>query len=659
MVRGNGTGRINYLYLHPKKKNKVWACSPTGGLWYTTDGGEHWIEGGTDQLPIAGVSSVAVNPKNSKQWVIATGDGDDVFKHTNGLWRTKDGGKTYENINGGDASTALPFGQEGDYQSQICEVVCHPRKFNYLMAATDRGLWICEDASNTDNMRWKRVAEGHFYDIEFIRRKNEPKELIVAGGETLVLSTDNGKSWKELSGFELTDFDQFPFVRINPEWSADDPDKIYCAVTCSQSETMSSIGDATLQVYDLSKETWEFVRSLKKGMNNVIPTRARAFDINPTDASMMMCGNVQPLYRSIDKGKTFIKIEKNQMHDDCHAIEFWKDGKTVWASHDGGVSVSYDAGLTWQARDFGIGAANVFGISVAQTIEPQVLYGAYDTGGNLLKDNKWWHVNWGDGFQTITHPDNSNILFATRQNGGLNKSIDGKTFEEPIGSMQTKTEWHTWIRMHPVDHNMIFCSGSKLIRSRDLGKSWESILDVADLGDHLFNVYRFFLSAEHVGSMYAVVLNSKEVKPEIWRTFNVNEPDPLKIKWEKITDIPVKGWISSIVADPLDPYKCWILFSNRDNTGKLWYFNNNEYIDETRNLSNCHAESMILQKGMSQRIYLGSDYGVFTRAKGETEWTLLKGLPGLGIRSLDINYKSKKIFAGTFGRGIWVADLLE
>lgn len=657
--RGNGTGRINFLFVHPKKKNKVWACSPTGGLWFTTDGGENWMEGGTDQLPISGTSSVAVNPKNARQWVVSTGDGDDVFKHTDGLWRTKDSGKTYENINGTNASTALPFGQDGDYYSQICEVVCHPRKFNFLIAATDHGLWLCEDASDTESMRWKRVAEGHFYDVDFIRRKNGPKNLIVAGGSKLMLSNDDGQTWNEVTGYELYDSTAFPFVRINPEWSAGDPDKLYCAITCSQSETMSSIGDATLQVYDLRTGKWEFIRSLKKDMNNVIPTRGRAFDINPIDPSVMMCGNVQPLYRSTDGGKSFQKIEKNQMHDDCHHIEFWKDGKTVWASHDGGVSNSNDGGITWQTRDKGIGAANVFGLSVAQTLDPQVAYGAYDTGGNLLKDNKWWHVNWGDGFQTITHPENPNIVFVTRQNGGINKSVDGQTFEESIGTLQTKTEWHTWIRMHPADHNMIFCSGSKLVRSRDLGKSWEPILDVADLGDHLFNVYRFFMSNDHVGVMYTVVLNNKEVKPEIWRTFNVNEPDPSKIKWEKITDIPVKGWISSIEVDPIDPYKCWILFSNRENSGKIWYFNNNEYVDETRNLGNCQAEVMILQKGNSHRLYLGSDYGVFTRSKGETEWTLLTGLPGVSVRGLAINYKAKKIVAGTFGRGVWIADLVD
>ncbi len=107
--RGAGTGRINYLYAHTTDARKLWACSPTGGLWYTLDEGEHWQTGGTDFLPVSGVSSVAVNERNPRQWVVATGDGDDQFVATNGLWLTKNRGRTYTCINGDEPSTALPF----------------------------------------------------------------------------------------------------------------------------------------------------------------------------------------------------------------------------------------------------------------------------------------------------------------------------------------------------------------------------------------------------------------------------------------------------------------------------------------------------------------------------------------------------------------------
>ncbi|MEY3397835.1 MAG: hypothetical protein RL220_429, partial [Bacteroidota bacterium] len=316
-----------------------------------------------------------------------------------------------------------------------------------------------------------------------------------------------------------------------------------------------------------------------------------------------------------------------------------------------------DGGVNWESADNGIGAANVFAVSVAQTPDPQVLYGAYDTGGNLLRHGMWYHTNWGDGFNTIIHPDNADIMFATSQNGGLYKSVDAFSFEETLGSKKTKTEWHTWIDIHPVDHHTIYCSGSQLQRSRDLGKTWETILDIKDIGEHVFNCYRFFLSDAHPGVMYVTVLSNKEVRPEIWRTFNVNVADPEQILWEKMPALPSLGWVSGMVADPNDPKKFYTLFSNRDAKNKLWYWNGSDYVDETRNLGHCLAESMILQRGTSQRMYIGTDYGVFTRSRGETEWTLLTGLPGVDVRSLAINYDARKLIAGTYGRGIWMADL--
>jgi hypothetical protein len=164
--RGNGTGRINYLFVHPNDKSKLWACSPTGGLWYTNNGGEKWLEGGTDQLPVSGVSSVAVNLKKTKQWIVSTGDGDDKFMFTNGLWRTYNGGKTYECINGTEPATALPFGGNNDLNTYISEVACSPTNFNQLLVASTKGLWYCENARRKVIKKWKRISDGQFYDIE-------------------------------------------------------------------------------------------------------------------------------------------------------------------------------------------------------------------------------------------------------------------------------------------------------------------------------------------------------------------------------------------------------------------------------------------------------------------------------------------------------------
>ncbi|MFM9985332.1 MAG: WD40/YVTN/BNR-like repeat-containing protein [Flavobacteriales bacterium] len=652
--RGNGTGRINYLFIHPKKKQRLWACSPTGGMWYTKNGGEKWLEGGTDKLKISGVSSVAVNSKNPHQWVISTGDGDDQFMHSNGIWRTFNSGRTYECINGDDPSTALPF-NTSDEKGFISEVVSSPADFNVLFTATSKGFWMCEDARKKSIKKWKRIETGNFYDIEIIDRNDPELDIVIAAGEKFVISYDGGANWEVIPLPYIKDSDHFPFRRLSLEYSPMLPNFLFVAITLSEQWASSPAGDASLQLFDIKTKKWSVVRSLSEGMCNALHTRARAFAVSPTDPQLLMVGNVQPLYRSVDGGLNFSKIEKNQMHDDCHHIEFSSDGKTVWASHDGGVSVSYDQGLTWKNKDTGIGASNVFGLSVAQIKEVQVLYGGYDIGSNLLRDHKWYHVSWGDGFESVTHPQNPDIMFSTMQNGGIKKSTSGINFEEGKNP-NARTEWHTWIRMNPQVNNTIYMSGSMLMRSNDLGEKWETIMNVRKTDSTLYNAYKFFLSEKHPNVMYVYCLDEKtKVNPQIWRTFNLLEGDPSRIVWERVQTPGLAGWIAGIAVDESDPHQFNLLYAHSESTGKFWYYNGSSYEDRTFNMGHSSCESIVTQKG--GRLYVGGTYGVFTMKPGESEWTLMTGLPGTFIKSMAINYASNKLVVGTFGRGLWMGDL--
>jgi hypothetical protein len=174
----------------------------------------------------------------------------------------------------------------------------------------------------------------------------------------------------------------------------------------------------------------------------------------------------------------------------------------------------------------------------------------------------------------------------------------------------------------------------------------------------LYNAYRFFLSPDHPQTMYVYVLTKTSlVQPQLWVTHNLLEEDPAKVQWQRIQYVPAEGWIAGLAIDSIDKNKFWLLYTRREQDGKLWYFDGRRYTDETRELSNAYCESIMLQSGADARLYLGSDKGVFTKSRTEREWTLLEGLPGVAIKSLAINYVTGKLVVGTFGRGIWQADL--
>ncbi len=653
--RGNGTGRMNFVYPDPYTPNRVFAGSPTGGLFRSDDNGLSWYNAGTDRLPISGVSAMVVDPEDPDRWLITTGDGDDRFMFSDGIWRTNDAGQSWENINGKRLGRSIVPAEESAQQLFISDLVAHPCSFSRVFAATNEGLYVTENALDpADKVRWQRVAEGAFYDV-FVYPENPA--LVLAGGDRFYRSTDCGVTWFRQPYPDYPDPDKFPFSRLTFQ-NAPGKHGVFGAVSCSERVNQSKLGEGTLWYLDLATNQWLLVQSLRKNMDNYIPTRARAFAVHPNDEKVMLVANVQPVYRSTDGGYSFTAIERNQMHDDTHHLVYNHDGSTLWAAHDGGVSVSFDDGLTWLTRDTGIGTANIFGMSVAQSNEHQVLFGAYDTGGNLLIDSVWYHVTWGDGFETIIDPRDSTVMFATKQNGHINRSsVDQLDFENAVGTNKTRTGWHTWIRAHTKWPEIIFCSGDKLVRSANRGDSWESILDVNQLEGEYTEIYKFFLSDHHYDVLYAYVLDKSKVRPVIMRTSNASHPDPARVRWEEVQSLPKPGWLTAIVVDADNAKQFWVSYKSEERSGKIYRFNGERYIDVTGNLGTAVINAMVMDKNSEERIYLGTNHGVFTRNRRERSWTRLSGLPGTYIRSLDINYVTGKLYVGTYGRGVWYGEL--
>ncbi len=651
--RGNGTGRINFVYPDPVIENRVFAGSPTGGLFRSDDNGLSWYAAGTDRLPIAGVSSIATAPDNPDRWLVATGDGDDQFMFSDGIWRTDDAGETWVNVNGRKLGKAIVPAEDPTQYLFISEILVHP--CGRVFVASSQGLYVSENAwDDPAKVRWKRVAEGAVFDV-YIHPENT--NTILAGGMGFYRSDNCGEDWERQRFPEYPESAAFPFSRMTFQ-PAFETGGCYVAVSCSEKATQSKHGEGTLWFYDISQRSFTQIRSLRKGMDNLITTRARAFVVHPSNPQKMAVANVQPVYVSTDGGLNFTPVEKNQMHDDTHHLVYNADATALWAGHDGGVSVSFDDGLTWLTRDTGIGAANVFGMSVAQTEEHQVLFGAYDTGGNLLIDSVWYHVTWGDGFETIIDPRNSDIMFSTKQNGHINRSTNGGLdFETSVTTNKTRTEWHTWIRAHTKYTEVIYCSGDKLMRSQNRGDDWEVILDAAKLEGEYTTIYRFFLSEHHPEVIYAYVLDKTALQPAIYRTFNASILDPARVRWEKVQPLPKSGWLTGIVVDADNPKQFWVAYKSESAAGKVYRYTDDRYIDVTGNLGKAIVNAILIDPKSDERLYLGTHHGVFTRNRREREWTRMTGLPGTYIRSLAINEVTGRLYVGTYGRGVWHGKL--
>ena len=87
-----GNGRINCIAFDPFDKDVIWIGSPGGGLWKSIDGGNNWSTN-TDNLPVIGVSYIAINPINPQEMYITTGDAHASDTYSIGILKSIDGGK--------------------------------------------------------------------------------------------------------------------------------------------------------------------------------------------------------------------------------------------------------------------------------------------------------------------------------------------------------------------------------------------------------------------------------------------------------------------------------------------------------------------------------------------------------------------------------------
>jgi len=78
------------------------------------------------------------------------------------------------------------------------------------------------------------------------------------------------------------------------------------------------------------------------------------------------------------------------------------------------------------------------------------------------------------------------------------------------------------------------------------------------------------------------------------------------------------------------------------------------------NLPNFSALAVVWQNNSKDGLYLGMDYGIYYIDNTFTEWQPFSNLlPNVQINELEINYENGMIYAGSYGRGLWVSPVVE
>ncbi len=338
-------GRVTTVTGVPGEPNLYYMGATGGGVWKTQNAGRTWENLSDGDFKVGTIGAVAV--ANSDHNVIYAGTGEAPIRgvttsHGDGVWKSTDAGKSWKHI-----------GLEKS--GQISAIEINPNDPDIAFVAVqgqiwgpneERGVFRTTDGGKTWEHVLKVSANTGATDLSM--DPTNPRVLYAAmwnhgrkpwfihsGGTDggIYKSTDGGDSWDKLKG-GLPEM----IGKIGVDVSASNPDRVYAIIEAEPDK-------GGLWRSDDAGETWKLING-----HRVLHSRAWYYvhiTADPVDPDTVYVMNV-PMLKSIDGGKNWEVIKAP--HGDHH--DLWinpADNRNMVNANDGGATVTFDGGETWSS----------------------------------------------------------------------------------------------------------------------------------------------------------------------------------------------------------------------------------------------------------------------------------------------------------------------
>jgi photosystem II stability/assembly factor-like uncharacterized protein len=658
-----------------------------GGVWKTEDGGLNWKNVSDGYFNTGSVGAIAVSSWDPN--VVYVGMGEVPMRgnvsHGDGVYKSTDSGKTWTHIGLEDTS-------------QISRIRIHPRNPDLVYVAAlghvygpneQRGVFRSKDGGKT----WEKVLyrDDKSGAVDMILDPNNPRIIFAAlwefyrtpyslssggQGSGLFKSTDGGDTWAEIS--RNKGLPKGLLGKIGITVSPAKPDRLWAIIEAEDGGVFRS---------DDGGESWIRVNEERQ-------LRQRAFYYtriyaDPGDADTVYVLNTG-CYRSIDGGRTYSTIRVP--HGDNH--DLWIDPenpKRMINSNDGGANVSYNGGESWTVQD-NQPTAQFYHV-ITDNHFPYRVYGAQQDNSTvriLSRTSSWgidrpdWEpVGGGESGHIACRYDNPDIVYAGSY-GGLITRWDHKTQqtrmidpwpENPMGwgaaDLKYRFQWTAPILVSRFDSNVLYHAAQVLFKTTNEGQSWQVISPDLTRNDKSKQqpsggpITKDNTSVEYYCTIFALAESYHD--PNIlWAGSDdglVHITKDGGKTWTNITPKEMPEWslISMIETSTFDPAKAYIAVDRHELDDFGPYIYKTEDFGKSWKMITqgipANTFVRVVREDPRRRglLYAGTETGIFVSFDDGSNWQPLQlNLPVVPIH--DMVVKEDDLVVATHGRAFWILD---
>lgn len=685
------SGRIADFAINPKKPSTYYVATASGGVWKT-------VNAGTTFRPIFdsqgsySIGCITMDPNNHNVLWVGTGENNNQRSvgYGDGLYKSEDGGNSWKHMGLKNSE-------------HIGKIIVDPRNSDVVYVAAigplwkeggDRGVYKTTDGGKT----WEAVLtiDEHTGVTDIVMDPRNPDVLYAAAyqrrrhvftyvgggpGSGVYRTKDGGATWEKANkGLPTVDKGRIAFA-ISPA----NPEVIYAMVEASQGK--SGFYRSTNRA-----ASWE-----KRGSYFTRGNYYSEIVAHPTNPDIVYAMDTW-LHWSTNGGKSFSRVGEQFKHVDNHCMWINPDNTDHYlVGCDGGIYETFDAAKTWNFRanlpitqfyKVTVDNASPFYNIAGGTQDNFSMVGPSRTkSGHGIVNADWVITQGGDGFESQIDPNNPNIIYAQAQHGVLarfdKQSGEGMGIQPKPrkGEDAYRWNWDAPLAISAHKGTRLYFAANKLFRSENRGDSWEVISDdlTRQVDRNALEVMGKVQSIDAVAknastSQYGTIVAFSEspINPNL---LYVGSDDGLI----QITSDGGKSWskvdVNSIPGAPQRTYVNFLLASQHDENVVYAAFNHHKYGDFkpyvfkstdkgqswtsiTANLPKRGSSYSIAEDYIDKDLlFVGTEFGCFFTNDGGGHWKRIRaGLPTIAVRDIAIQKRENDLVLGTFGRGFYVLD---